>query len=392
MIHQINGNTRMQTYKTLGALLQEVVYGDGATIGSQQAHHLLQQVLKNTAINRNVDKTKNAKDRRVHWTNYKNISMRFDNWEHDLVALRTAHVDPITNEVCIPEEQLRNIANLDEMNVSLDGSTASHGGQPEMVLYDPRFPQVGKAMTKTVFTMTMITRSNAAGEALPPHLQFPMKAKSNDMMQLDYDMVEFMWLVRGQFGCKEERCWPVTFGQNKKRGMDEEEFAAYIMNSIVPLYPNAKDKSGHQVILKVDSGPGRMNMDFLAKLKMLGFILYPCVPNTTHVTQETDQNYGPFKTQFNINLELIVVAQLRAEESLSLQPKFVGLPLFGGVDRDTECEVQVGAFNKGFNREWCLAAWSKISTATKEGKITRNCLSGKQVLKFLGDGDEDNSG
>ena len=52
--------------------------------------------------------------------------------------------------------------------------------------------------------------------------------------------------------------------------------------------------------------------------KMLGFILYPCVPNTTHVMQEKDQNYGPFKTQFSINLELIVAARLEAEESLSL--------------------------------------------------------------------------
>jgi hypothetical protein len=60
---------RKQTYKALAALLQEVVYGDGATAGSQQAHHLLQQVLKDTAINLNVDKTKNAEDRRVHWTN-----------------------------------------------------------------------------------------------------------------------------------------------------------------------------------------------------------------------------------------------------------------------------------------------------------------------------------
>jgi hypothetical protein len=181
----------------------------------------------------------------VRWTNYKNISMWFDNWEHNLVALGTAYVDPITNEVRIPEEQLTNIANLDETYLSLDGSTTNRGGRPEMVLYNPQFPQVGKATTKTAFTTTMITGSNAAGEALPPHLQFPTKAKSKDMMRLDYDMVEFTGLVRGQFGCKEECCWPVTFGQNEKGGMDEEEFAAYIINSIVPLYPNAKDKQGH---------------------------------------------------------------------------------------------------------------------------------------------------
>ena len=64
------------------------------------------------------------------------------------------------------------------------------------------------------------------------------------------------------------------------------------------------------------------------KLRLLEFVLYPCVPNTTHVMQETDQNYGPFKTQFLSNLDLIVDRRLTAKKSLSLQ-KFVGLPLFG---------------------------------------------------------------
>jgi hypothetical protein len=41
-IQNINDNPHKQTYKILGKLLQEVVYGNGATAGSQQAHHLLQ--------------------------------------------------------------------------------------------------------------------------------------------------------------------------------------------------------------------------------------------------------------------------------------------------------------------------------------------------------------
>ena len=36
--------------------------------------------------------------------------------------------------------------------------------------------------------------------------------------------------------------------------------------------------------LRVDSGPGRLNHDLITRLMCLGFILYPCVPNTTHVT------------------------------------------------------------------------------------------------------------
>ena len=122
---------------------------------------------------------------------------------------------------------------------------------------------------------------------------------------------------------------------------------------------------------------------------MLGFIPYPCVPNTTHVTQETDQCYGPFKTQFLINLDLIVEARINKKKSLSLQPKFVGLPLFGGTDRETEYAVESGAFQKGFSKRRCLSAWKKIGAATKEG-ITRECLSDPQVLKTsLGVDDED---
>ena len=58
----------------------------------------------------------------------------------------------------------------------------------------------------------------------------------------------------------------MTFGQNEKGGMDEDEFEKYLLNSIVPLYPDAKNMPGNRVLLKVDSGPGRMNIRLLTKL------------------------------------------------------------------------------------------------------------------------------
>ncbi len=36
-------------------------------------------------------------------------------------------------------------------------------------------------------------------------------------------------------------------------------------------------------MVKVDSGPGRLQEDFLAKARTLGFIVYPGVPNYTAV-------------------------------------------------------------------------------------------------------------
>ena len=162
--------------------------------------------------------------------------------------------------------------------------------------------------------------------------------------------MEFVPHLLGKFGCDEVHACPVSFRHNKKRGMDEKEFAKYLLNFIVPLFPNAKDKPGHRVLLKVDSGPGRMNLKLLTKLRLLGFVLYPCVPNTTHVMHKLDQNNSPFKTQFLCNLDLIVDARLEANKSLSSQPKFVGLPLFGGIVPESECNIKVSAFQKTFSR------------------------------------------
>jgi hypothetical protein len=386
-INQLNGNMRVCSAKKYGSLIFKVVYGDHK--GASRTK-LLNHMLRDTACNLNKRKSHNNEDRRIRWTNHRNISMWFDNWENDLVELGFASRDPTTGKILIPEDQLGNIGNFDETCLNLDGSTTNRGGRLKALIYDPRFPVVGKATCKSCLTSTLITGSTAAGEAFPPHIQYVTKAKTAETMRLDVDVAEHVPRVIGKFGCVEERTWPVSFGQNEKGGMDEEEFAKYLFNSIVPLFPHAEDKPGHRVLLKVDSGPGRMNLNLLAKLRLLGFVLYPGVPNTTHVTQETDQNYGPFKTQFLSNLDLIVDARLTLKKSLSLQQKFVGLPLFGGVDRDTQYQVEVGAFQKAFVRSKCLAAWKKVGAATPEG-VTRACLDNPQVLRNISndDGDDD---
>ena len=85
---------------------------------------------------------------------------------------------------------------------------------------------------------------------------------------------------------------------NEKGGMDNVEFDEYLSNSLIPLYPDAEDVKGTMVLFKLDNGPGRLGVKLLARLCLLGFVLYPGVPNTTAVSQDTDRNYGPFKTDF----------------------------------------------------------------------------------------------
>jgi hypothetical protein len=84
--------------------------------------------------------------------------------------------------------------------------------------------------------------------------------------------------------------------------------------------------------------------------------LYPGVPNTTAVSQETDRNYGPFKTQFRKNLDEVIDVRIKGNHSTSIAPHLVGLTTFGGIDPTSGHEVRISAFEKGFSKEACLSA------------------------------------
>ncbi len=78
------------------------------------------------------------------------------------------------------------------------------------------------------------------------------------------------------------------------------------------------------------------------------------------MTQETDCNYGPFKTKLVSNLDTMVSERIVAGKRLSLQPKLVGLPVFGREDQKTGCMIPVGAFQAVFLQERCVDARAKL--------------------------------
>jgi hypothetical protein len=73
---------------------------------------------------------------------------------------------------------------------------------------------------------------------------------------------------------------------NERAGMNAVELDKYLKNSILPLYPDIQDLPGKRVVLKMDSGPGRLNVEMLADLRLQGLYSIPGVPNTTAKTQE----------------------------------------------------------------------------------------------------------
>ena len=123
----------------------------------------------------------------------------------------------------------------------------------------------------------MITGSTAVGEAIPWHFQFSMASKSKDTQRLNVTSITYFPKIKGKFGNSDFKEWPVTIGMNEKGGMDDVEFRQYFLNSIVPLFPDSDNVNGKRVMVKVDCRPGRLQDNFLAKVRTLGFVIYYCL-------------------------------------------------------------------------------------------------------------------
>jgi hypothetical protein len=356
------------------------------TLGTIQkaAEKILNRIIRDTAISLTNTKLNAAEKQQVRWTTYQNLSLWFDSWERFLSEYGFGKYRD--GNFVIFDHMKKYILILDKTCCSLDGSNGVRGGRPSMTYYDTRFPQLGQAMLKPALTTTMITGSNAAGEALPPHFQFMTAAVTEENESIRNECFRYMLDVVGFFGHEEKQQMPVSFGMNAKEGMDDAEFFEYLQKSIMPLYPDSAPINGKWVVLKCDSGPGRLNKKLLAMLRYHGFILFPGVPNTTAVSQETDQNYGPFQSQFRKNLQIVVNKRIEQKKAVNLAPWVVGLIVFGGTDAEVVDGPTIqSAFQHGFLREQCIAAWEKVGAVP----LSRRCLQNSKVQRSIGDGTED---
>jgi hypothetical protein len=182
---------------------------------------------------------------------------------------------------------------------------------------------------------------------------------AEERKKLPFEFLTHVCNTRGRFGCDEEWVWPCTIGLNETGGMNDEEFDKYIDNSIVPLYPDLEDTPGKQVLLKVDSSPGRNGRDLLNKARLKGVYLFPGLPNATSVQQETDINYGPFKSVVRSNLKKIATACFSAQKSMKLGPSIFGLIVYGGVCPISNV-VCKNAVDSTFNVESNLHSWVEV--------------------------------
>ncbi len=72
--------------------------------------------------------------------------------------------------------------------------------------------------------------------------------------------------------------------------------------------------------------------------------MFPCVPNTTSVTQETDKKYAAFKTKFCANLNECCANRILYGTPLNFSLWMVGLFVFGGCNPETGLNKYSDAF------------------------------------------------
>ena len=159
------------------------------------------------------------------------------------------------------------------------------------------------------------------------------------------------------------------------------------------LIPSGKLLSG-PVVLKVDSGPGRIvgslhSISKRAEYFEMGLIILSGLPNSTSVHQEMDALYGPFKSATYARGESILIEKIkdrgmrRATGAAQGASSILSLgfdDLATIVNGNENDELSMKPFDKSFTKDKILKAWTKIGFVP----FTRNCASDKKVRHELG--------
>ena len=169
---------------------------------------------------------------------------------------------------------------------------------------------------------------------------------------------------------------------NEKGSMTKELLFKYFIYVFSKFYPNSCDVDGKRVLVLIDGGPGQSNLEMLAQLRVKGIYLFPSgPPNTTHVLQVMDQLFGPFKTFYQQNFELLWNYRLQLPPDHKQHGKInrtdIGALIFGAsLENGKEL---IDAFSKAFSAERVQYEWAKVglspfNRASLENKAIRHEL------------------
>jgi hypothetical protein len=207
-----------------------------------------------------------------------------------------------------------------------------------------------------------------SGRYLPTHFVLPTDAQLEnqglDGVKFIQDMKAVFFDQRFAPGAYDDNALShlPSWGMNEKGSMNKEELENFFMNHFAKLFPSKANLPGKRIAVLIDGGPGRTNLEMLAKLRLMGILLFPSgPPNTTALLQIMDQLFGLFKTVFGQNFELLWEYRLGLPESHALHERIgkndIGLLMFGGMLPNG---VELGdATNIAFSANRIKSEWRK---------------------------------
>ena len=134
-------------------------------------------MLEKSSIQFKAEVAVSVEDRRSWSNSLRNLSTWINNWERTFSQLGFGK--HINGKFIISNEQLGQIINVEKTSLCLDGNKGHQcGGRPSAEFVDTGLPCAYKRTSKPSITVTFITGSSIAGEAIPPHFQFPTKSKT----------------------------------------------------------------------------------------------------------------------------------------------------------------------------------------------------------------------
>ena len=217
-LNQANQVGHLNTQGSYLEVVQEVVWSLLLRVGPSIVH----QLLKRTIIDFRGKLAIPIEERKTCWTTYSKVNMWFNQWEKYLVDL-------LDFAQLLNGSELGRLINIDETALSLDGANGCcAGGRLRVEFYNSSMPVSHRRKFKSSMTITLITGSSAAGEAIAPHFQFPTKAKPGGNEKLKINILLKMKTADGLFGEVKVTQFPTIYRMNEKGGINKIEFERYV--------------------------------------------------------------------------------------------------------------------------------------------------------------------
>ena len=183
--------TTMPNKQKIIKILDKVI---ATKVGMKHPRKFAERLMRDIALDVHVT-TANTKmeKRRLVWSTYNNINTWFEKMKEELIDLGFARLptaeeeDVVEGELVFFDGQLDRILNIDESEVTTDGTSKLTGGRPvtEYCSSDSRIGTGAEGTNKSGYAATFIGGTCMSGYPVPPHFQVRSLARTEQTKKLD---------------------------------------------------------------------------------------------------------------------------------------------------------------------------------------------------------------